>query len=65
MDLLIKRYYIPGITVYVVKCLACCHGCQTIKPVGIEIANIVLHPIPVPPEIWNQIGINIIGPLVK
>ena len=47
VDFITKKYYWPGLTVYVTKYLASSHQCQNVIPVEFQKANDVLHPIPI------------------
>ncbi|KAL5477308.1 hypothetical protein EMCRGX_G024090 [Ephydatia muelleri] len=42
-----------------------CEACQKTNDVKFMKATAPLHPIPVPQEVWKQVGIDLIGPLKK
>ncbi len=58
-----SRYYWPCVTQDVKKFIKSCKECQCSKLSNLEKTKQTLHPVKVPQGIWQQIGIDLVGPL--
>ena len=56
------RYFWPRITQDVKKYIKSCTECQRNKVSNLEKGKQTLQPIPVPQGVWQQIGIDLMGP---
>ena len=53
-----------GVTILNLIQIKHCERCQQLKPLMRASTN-ELHPIPVKPQVWSLVGIDLIGPLKK
>ena len=44
--------------------IECCDRCQRMQPLQ-SASTSELHPIPVKPQVWNLVGMDLVGPLKK
>lgn len=61
-DKVCTRYYWTSVQKDIKSYVATCERCQKSNP-KLQKQPSNLHPIPVKPEVWQRIGIDIIGPL--
>jgi len=64
IKLIKKNYWLPGIKNDVKKYIQGCFKCQQNKVQHMKKAG-ELHPLRTPEELWQEISIDIIGPLLK
>ena len=57
-----SRYYWQDMTMQIRDYVQTCDTCQRSNPKLLK-SSFALHPIPVKPQVWYQIGIDLVGPL--
>ena len=62
LDLIQRNYWWPGIRTYVTRYIEGCETCQRTKPIHGPLAA-PLHPNPAPAGPWEEITMDLIGPL--
>ena len=60
-----SRFFWPRMTESVRKFVSCCPECQLQNDQGTLKAKQTLHPVSVPQACWQQIGIDLVGPLTE
>jgi transposase InsO family protein len=62
LELIRRHFYWPKMTAYIRRFIAHCRPCRTTRSENAQPAGL-LHPLPVPGQLWSEIAMDFVGPL--